>query len=227
MLTVHVADDLWPGPGTEVVRCGAVAVEGTVIAAVGPYEQVTAERPGARIRRWPGLLTPGLVNRRAGRLLEAVYHPDPREADDLGTEPVTDAALAGARLGASARRGIQRMLAHGTTAVAGEFRAPEVRTALARAGMTVVGGPGTDASLAPSLDPLAGGVGDEVFAGVLAPGGRADFAVFAVGAVDDAGDDTTDAVTGSGGDPRQALAARGAGTCVATVLGGRLVYRGR
>ncbi|MFG2195450.1 hypothetical protein [Streptomyces sp. NPDC048639] len=218
MLTVHAADAVWPGPGREVVRGGAVAVEGTTIAALGPYEQVVADHSRARVRRWPGLLTPGLVNRGAGRLLEAVYHPDPREADELGTEPVPDAALAAARRGASARRGIQRMLAHGTTAVAGEFGSPEVRTALARAGMVVLGGPIAGASPPLSLDPLAGGVPDEVFSGVLAPGGRADFAVFAVFAVS--------AVEGES-DPREALAARGAGLCVATVLGGRLVYRGR
>ncbi|MEV6317251.1 hypothetical protein [Streptomyces sp. NPDC051776] len=221
MLTVHTADAVWPGPGRAVVRGGAVVVDGATVAALGPYERVVADHPRARIRRWPGLLTPGLVHRGAGRLLEAVYHPDPREADELGREPVPDAALAAARPGASARRGIQRMLAHGTTAVAGKFATPEVRTALARAGMVAVGGPVADASLAPSLDPLAGGACDELFAGVLAPGVCADFAVFAV--------EAEAALAGEGRvvGPWEALAAHGAGSCVATVLGGRLVHRAR
>ncbi|MEK8144488.1 hypothetical protein NKH18_30240 [Streptomyces sp. M10(2022)] len=69
------------------------------------------------------------MNLTATALLEAAYHPDPREADVLGTEPLTGDALTAlgmdeARWGASARRGLQRMLRHGTTAVAGTFTRP-------------------------------------------------------------------------------------------------------
>ncbi|MFI1966927.1 hypothetical protein ACH429_22910 [Streptomyces pathocidini] len=212
MLTVHAAEVLWTGPGHELVRGGAVVVEGARIAFAGPYEKVVAECPRARVRRWPGLLTPGLVNREAGWLLEAVYHPDPREAEALGTEPVMNAALAAARPGESARRGVQRMLAHGTTAVVGPFEVPEVRAAVERAGLVVAAAAPSGVRSATPLDPLAGEACDGAFTAAPVPGGRADLAVFDV---------RTD------GDPLAALAEAGAGTCVATVLGGRLVHRRR
>ncbi|MER0246487.1 hypothetical protein AAHZ94_31860, partial [Streptomyces sp. HSW2009] len=144
MLTVHAADLLLTGPGAEPVVAGAVVVDGARIAAVGPYEELAADHPGARERRWPGLLTPGLCHAQAPALLETAYHPDPREAAELGTEPVAEPAalaalaLTDARWGESARRGTQRMLRHGTTAVAGPFARPAVRTAVARAGLVVL-----------------------------------------------------------------------------------------
>ncbi|MFT2016458.1 imidazolonepropionase-like domain-containing protein [Streptomyces sp. 796.1] len=233
MLTVHAADLLLTGPGAEPVAAGAVVVDGARIAAVGPYEELAADHPGARERRWPGLLTPGLCHAQAPALLETAYHPDPREAAELGTEPVAEpAALAGlaltdARWGESARRGTQRMLRHGTTAVTGPFARPAVRTAVARAGLVVlaagrVGPTGAAPSAADaagdaavprvSLDPLAalpaGAPPDAAFTGPLAPGARADFAVFAVPTLAD-------------------LAVHGAASCVATVLDGRLVFRRR
>ncbi|MFF4210785.1 hypothetical protein ACFYZE_15790 [Streptomyces sp. NPDC001796] len=213
MLTLHVADLLIPGDARPAVPGGALLVDGREIAGVGPYEELVAARPTARIRRWPGLLTPGLLNPYGPELLEQAYHPDPREADELGTEPLMGEALAAlslsdARWGASARRGVQRMLAHGTVAVAGELRPPAVVDAVYRAGMTVEQrfrapvGP-------PSLDPLAGRSLAEAISLPLPPVGMdATFAVF------DVPDET-------------ALAARGAGTCVATVVAGRLVHRRR
>ncbi|MEU6576092.1 hypothetical protein [Streptomyces sp. NPDC046805] len=199
MLTLHLAER---SPET------AVLVDGASLAAVGPYEELVAAEPRARVRRWPGILTPGLLNPYGPELLEATYHPDPREADVLGTEPIVGARAREifrsdpARLGASARRGVQRMLAHGTVAVAGELRSPAVVDAVRRAGLAMglrpdrLAGP---ASLSPT--PL-------ILLPRLAPGGPARFAVF----------DVAD---------RAELVRRGAGTCVATVLGGRLVYRGR
>ncbi|MGM0356921.1 imidazolonepropionase-like domain-containing protein, partial [Streptomyces sp. ECR3] len=80
MLTIHVAE---ASPGA------AVLVEGAHLAALGPYEELAAAHPAARVRRWPGILTPGLLNPHGPELLERTYHPDPREADRLGTEPVT------------------------------------------------------------------------------------------------------------------------------------------
>ncbi|MBB5938046.1 imidazolonepropionase-like domain-containing protein [Streptomyces zagrosensis] len=221
MLTIHGAELLLTGPGAEPVVDGAVVVDGARIASVGPYEEMAAEHPGARVRRWPGLLTPGLLNAHAPALLEAAYHPDPREEEQLGSEPLADpAALAGleladARWGESARRGTQRMLRHGTTAVAGPFERPSVRTAVARAGLVVIAGPRATVP-APaervSLDPIAalpaGTSPETAFTGPLAPGARADFAVFAVPLMAD-------------------LAKQGAVSCVATVLDGRLVFRRR
>lgn len=215
-LTIHRAQLLLPGAGRAPVPDGAVLVAGDAIEAVGPYEELAAMSPAARVRRWPGVLTPGLRNVYGPELLECAYHPDPREADELGTEPLTGAELAAlemteARWGASARRGVRRMLAHGTVAVAGTLRRETVMDAVSRSGL------GreerfTDPPGPVGLDPLAGRPAEEAF--VLPPlgfeGRQADFAVFAV-PVD--------------GDPYAALARAGAASCVATVLDGRLVHR--
>ncbi|MEU4165974.1 hypothetical protein AB0F46_03690 [Streptomyces sp. NPDC026665] len=199
MLTLHVAEQ---SSGTSVL------VDGAVVAAIGPYEELAAVRPQAKVRRWPGILTPGLLNPYGPELLEAAYHPDPREADALGTEPIGGERARAifradpARLGASARRGVQRMLAHGTVAVAGELRSRAVVDAVRRAGLAVGRRPDRlpgPAALSPVPLVLLPG---------LEPGGPARFAVF----------DVAD---------RAELVRRGAGTCVATVIGGRLVYRAR
>ncbi|MFE2277025.1 hypothetical protein ACFXAE_07110 [Streptomyces sp. NPDC059454] len=199
MLTLHTAD---ASPEA------AVVVDGAHIAAVGPYEQLAAGHPGARLRRWPGILTPGLLNPYGPELLEQAYHPDPREADRLGTEPVfgerARALLAAGPSvrGASARRGVQRMLAHGTVAVAGELRGREALDAVRRAGLALAGRPAAlpgPAALSPVPLVLLPGLG---------AGRPARFAVF----------DVPD---------RDALVRDGASTCVATVVGGRLVYRRR
>ncbi|MEU6216636.1 hypothetical protein ABZ845_03805 [Streptomyces sp. NPDC047022] len=217
MLTIHAADLLVTGDQRPALPGGAVLVDGRECADVGPCEELMAAHPAARVRRWPGLLTPGLLNPYGPELLEHAYHPDPREADELGTEPLTGDALAAlamsdARRGASARRGVQRMLAHGTVAVAGELRRPAVVDAVRRAGVSLEERFGRPVS-PPSLDPLAGRPLEEAMAPSPLPprgmpGRDATFAVF------DVPDET-------------ALAARGAGTCVATVVAGRLVYRRR
>ncbi|MER6072292.1 hypothetical protein ABT187_26220 [Streptomyces sp. NPDC001817] len=216
MLTIHTADLLVPGDGQPCLPGGAVLVDGREITATGPYEELTAAFPTARVRRWPGLIAPGLVNPYGPELLEQAYHPDPREAGELGTEPLTGGALAAleltdARWGASARRGVQRMLAHGTVAVAGERWRPFARDAVVRAGMGVQQRYGAPPG-GPTLDPLAGRSLTEALALPLAPPGPerrpAHFAAF------DAPDEA-------------ALAERGAACCVATVVSGRLVYRRR
>jgi len=199
VLTLHVAER-----SPQV----AVLVDGASIAGVGPYEELAAAEPRARVRRWPGILTPGLLNPYGPELLEATYHPDPREADVLGTEPIVGARAREifradpARLGASARRGVQRLLAHGTVAVAGELRSRAVVDAVRRAGLAVGQRPDRlPGPVALSPTPL-------ILLPGLVPGGPARLAVF----------DVAD---------RAELVRRGAGTCVATVIGGRLVYRGR
>ncbi|MFD9503135.1 hypothetical protein [Streptomyces sp. NPDC060035] len=208
MLTIHAADAVIGAPeGVD-----AVAVDGGFVVAVGRYGDVTAAFPQARVRRWSGLITPGLVNVGATALLETAYHPDPREADELGTEPLTGEALTAlapddARWGASARRGLQRMLRHGTTAVAGTFTRPAVRTAVTRSGLRVHPPAEEDANRLVSLDPLAGVQEPaDALGGPPAVGGAADLAVFDVRDV-------------------AGLIAAGTGSCVATVLGGRLVFR--
>jgi cytosine/adenosine deaminase-related metal-dependent hydrolase len=220
MLTIHAAGLLLTGDRRPPLPGGAVLVDGRRIAAIGPYEELAAAHPAARVRSWPGLLTPGLLNPYGPELLEQAYHPDPREAGELGTEPLTGDALAAlpmtdARWGASARRGVQRVLAHGTVAVAGDLRRPAVRDAVHRAGLTIVRRSEPPAG-PPTLDPLAGrSPGEAIPLPLSLPlssggvaGREATFAVFDV--PDEA-----------------ALRARGAGTCVATVLAGRLVHRRR
>ncbi|WP_328749557.1 hypothetical protein OHT57_29410 [Streptomyces sp. NBC_00285] len=140
MTTIHAADLLIPGGGQPSLPGGAVLVEGREIAAVAAYEDLAAAHPTARVRRWPGVLTPGLVNPYGPELLEQAYHPDPRE--ELGSEPISGEALAAlgmtdVRWGASARRGVQRMLAHGCVAVAGALWRPMVIDAVRRSGLTV------------------------------------------------------------------------------------------
>ncbi|MFD5431018.1 hypothetical protein ACFWJ4_02375 [Kitasatospora sp. NPDC127067] len=256
MLTLHRAAFVLPDPADPTapsIADGAVVVRGELVEAVGPYGELAAAHPGARVRDWgAAVLTPGLRNPYGHRLLERAYHPDPRE--EVGVEPVAD-GLAGstdeARCGASARRGLQRMLGYGVTAVAGPFERASVRTAVARSG--VVGLPGASASAgspasagpagpagssggpgdegAGSLDPLAALPLAEAVYGRVAAGRRADFAVFAV-AGGGIGGGGAEAVSGADvGAGTGAGAAAGAepaaGGCLATVLGGRLVYRRR
>jgi hypothetical protein len=199
LLTLHLA---------EASPEAAVLVDGAHIAAVGPYEELAAAHPQARLRRWPGILTPGLLNPYGPELLERTYHPDPREAGHLGTEPIGGARAEAlfrrnpARRGASARRGVQRLLAHGTVAIAGELRDRAALDAVRRAGLAVGQRP-------PSLPgPPALSPAPLILLPALAAGGPARFAVF----------DVPD---------RAGLVRQGAGTCVATVLDGRLVYRAR
>ncbi|MET8539522.1 hypothetical protein ABZW03_02530 [Kitasatospora sp. NPDC004799] len=241
MLTLHRAAFVLPDPADPTapsIADGAVVVRGELVEAVGPYGELAAAHPGARVRDWgAAVLAPGLCNPYGHWLLERAYHPDPRE--EIGLEPVADGLVGSAdevRCGASARRGLQRMLGYGVTAVAGPFERASVRTAVARSG--VVGLPGRSAPLRGAggagdavgaggaggaggadgaggvcaagegpLDPLAVLPLAEAVHGRVAAGGRADFAVFAA-----AGGGRAEPVVGG---------------CLATVLGGRLVYRRR
>ncbi|MFJ1811771.1 MULTISPECIES: hypothetical protein [unclassified Streptomyces] len=201
MLTIH-ADS----------RGRALAVQGAWIADAGSPEELVVAYPSARVRRWPGILTPGLINPHGNELLEEAYHPDPREADLLGEAPLTGDALAaldmdGVRWSASVRRGVQRMLAHGTVGAAcEELRNRAVRDAVHRSGLAVLGRLGRPGGT-PALDPYAAGL-PVVFASPREWHSAARFAVF----------DVRDEAE---------LAERGAGTCVATVVDGRLVHRRR
>ncbi|WP_431781482.1 hypothetical protein [Streptomyces chumphonensis] len=164
MLTLHV-----PETGD------AVLVEDGTLAALGPAAELAAARPGARERRWPGAIGPGRCEPDAARLLQDAYHPDPREAAELGTAPLTGPALAAlgpldaARWGGSARRGLQRLLAEGVTALVGPFDRAPVRTAVRRSGLPVLPEP-----VAPRLT-----VGGPAHFTVTAPDGTCRAAVLA------------------------------------------------
>lgn len=167
MLTLHRARAVRLTEDGEELAGHAVVVDGDRIAAVGPAEELQAAYgPGVRVREWDGVLTPGRYEPDAAALLEGAYWPDPREADEIGTEPLTGPALdalgmTDTRWGGSARRGVQRLLASGVTALAGPFTRAEVRRAVERSGVRVIPGPHRR---------------------VLTPGGPADFTVH-----DDAG----------------------------------------
>ncbi|MEH0546130.1 hypothetical protein QA802_24560 [Streptomyces sp. B21-105] len=220
MLTIHAAPLVLP-VGAVPLPDGAVAVDGGRIAALGPYDEVAAAAPGARVRRWPGVLTPGLRQWHGLWLLRRCYHPDPREYDELGELPLWGERLAAldlteTRWSGSVRRGLQRMLSHGTTALASpgaRFTDPLVARAVARSGLRVVPVTGAPGGMLlgdhPDLDPFSEGFDlAGTVHGPLEVGARADLAVF------DAEDEAI-------------LAAKGASTCVATVIEGRLLYRSR
>jgi cytosine/adenosine deaminase-related metal-dependent hydrolase len=218
VLTLHRADLVLP-VGAPPLPDGAVAVRDDRVAALGPYAELAAAHPDARTRSWHGVLTPGLCNPHGRMLLEHAYHPDSREADRLGTAPLTGQALAALDLddagwGASARRGLQRMLSQGTTALRGPLRRPAVRTAVARSGLVLLPPPEDDPG-EPGFDMLRAGPAAAVHT-PLAVGARADLAVFAVPAGGGAGEGV-----------EAALRAAGAASCIATVLAGRLVHRRR
>jgi hypothetical protein len=104
VLTIHAADEVrctWDDP--EPVKDGAVAVEGSRVAAVGPLAQLRERYPGARVRRWPGVLGPARVH--DGPLPDA---PTPREQVHavlkLGAVAVLEEYAAPCELRAAAER---------------------------------------------------------------------------------------------------------------------------
>jgi cytosine/adenosine deaminase-related metal-dependent hydrolase len=136
--TVHAADVVITMAGVEpggagtatagatdrlgLLRDGAVLVEGDLVVAVGPRAQVLAQARGARVRQWPGVMTPGLVNAHA----HLEYGPS---FADLATSGLPFAQwiaqLTGRRQGMTdadwqveARGSAHQLLKSGTTAVA-------------------------------------------------------------------------------------------------------------
>ncbi|SCL60139.1 hypothetical protein GA0070606_3223 [Micromonospora citrea] len=62
MLTLHTAPLLRTGPDAPPTAGAAVAVRADRILAVGPLPELIEAYAGARVRRWPGTLGPGLVH---------------------------------------------------------------------------------------------------------------------------------------------------------------------
>ncbi|MFD0348839.1 hypothetical protein ACFQ0M_27910 [Kitasatospora aburaviensis] len=144
------------------------------------------------------------------------------------------------------------MLGCGVTALAGPFDRASVRTAVTRSGLTTLAAPPGAAEVEGPLDPLAVLPLAEAAYGRLAVGGRADFAVFAeyVAPADfaDFADFAAPAIDAAVGEAAVVEPAEGEavvvepvaggaavvgtvvvrpGSCLATVLAGRLVYRRR
>ncbi|MET7681251.1 hypothetical protein [Streptomyces sp. NPDC005423] len=74
METIHAADQVRCAWDAEPIANGAVVVGRDRIAAVGTFEELRERFPGARVRRWPGVLGPARVHE--GPLPDA---PSPRE----------------------------------------------------------------------------------------------------------------------------------------------------
>ncbi|EKX60494.1 hypothetical protein PV416_44070 [Streptomyces ipomoeae] len=111
MLTIHAADELRYGwdDDTEPVKDGAVAVEGDRAVWSGTLTEVQERFPGARVRRWPGVIGPALLH--LGPLPDA---PTPRER-------------------------VHEVLKRGATAVLEEYAdTPELQAAAARNDVIVV-----------------------------------------------------------------------------------------
>jgi hypothetical protein len=113
VLTIHAADEVrydW-AHGTEPVKDGAVAVEGSRVAAVGTLAEVRARFPDARVRRWPGVLGPARLHE--GPLPDA---PSPRERIHavlkLGAVAVLDEYVDSPELRAAAARNDVVVLPH-------------------------------------------------------------------------------------------------------------------
>src|SRR5664280_631507 len=140
VVTVHTAPVVLPICAGPIVD-GAVAVEGERIAAVGPRADLQAAYPAAKGRRWPGILTPGLVNAHAHLQytdfadLATSGLPFPRWIVTLSARRQTfdDTAWQ-----ASARRGIHLALTTGTTCLADVVTNPAVLRPTARSGLAGV-----------------------------------------------------------------------------------------
>ncbi|MCX4882855.1 MULTISPECIES: hypothetical protein [unclassified Streptomyces] len=74
METIHAADEVRCTWDAEPIEHGAVVVGRDRIGAVGTFEELRERFPGARVRRWPGVLGPARIHE--GPLPDA---PSPRE----------------------------------------------------------------------------------------------------------------------------------------------------
>ncbi|MGW4498522.1 imidazolonepropionase-like domain-containing protein [Micromonospora sp. NPDC004336] len=109
MLTLHTAPLLRTGPDEPPTAGAAVAVRADRILAVGPLAELTGAYAGARVRRWPGTLGPGLT------------HDGPLPAADSPRE----------RVHALLRRGV-------TAVLAGHVADPALRAAVDRGDLRVL-----------------------------------------------------------------------------------------
>ncbi|MGS2619392.1 imidazolonepropionase-like domain-containing protein [Micromonospora sp. LZ34] len=109
MLTLHTAPLLRTGPDAPPTPGAAVAVRDDRIVAVGPLAELAGANAGARVRRWPGTIGPGLV------------HDGPLPAADTPRE----------RVHALLRRGVTAVLAEHVTE-------PGLRAAVDRSDLLVL-----------------------------------------------------------------------------------------
>ncbi|MFD0630911.1 hypothetical protein ACFQ9X_03860 [Catenulispora yoronensis] len=120
------------------IRDGAILVDNGRVTAVGTRADLTAAHPGARVRDWPGILAPGLVNSHAhtqyfdfGDLASSGL-PFPEWLHQMVARRAT---FTDAMWQESTRRGLHAYLETGTTAVADIVTEPVVLSAIARSGI--------------------------------------------------------------------------------------------
>jgi cytosine/adenosine deaminase-related metal-dependent hydrolase len=117
---------------------GAIVVDNDRLTAVGTRADLVAAHPEARVRDWPGIITPGLVNSHA--------HTQYYDFGDLASSglPFPEwlhqmvarrATFTDAMWQESTRRGLHAYLKTGTTAVADIVTEPVVLSAIARSGI--------------------------------------------------------------------------------------------
>jgi cytosine/adenosine deaminase-related metal-dependent hydrolase len=125
----------------EPIYDGAVAIAGDRIADVGPAAELEQRYADARVRRWPGVLAPGLVNAHA--------HLQYTDFADMATtglpfvpwiRQVTERRLSftSEMWVESTRRGLHQLLQTGTTCVADIVTSPEVLAPTVRSGLAGV-----------------------------------------------------------------------------------------
>lgn len=137
-LTIHAAPVVLTMTGEPPLRDGAVVVDGDRITAVGPAAELAERHPDARVRRWQGILTPGLVNAHTHLQFTDFAHlassglPFPQWLAAMNRDR---AGYTDARWQESARRGVHLMLKSGTTAVADIVSNRAVLVPVARSGI--------------------------------------------------------------------------------------------
>lgn len=154
--TIHAAPVVLTMTG-EPILDGAVLVEGGIVTDVGRRERVVAQAASARVRDWPGVMTPGLVN------AHAHLQYGPRFAHlATGGRPFADWILELTRIRqgmtnvdwqVEARGSAHQLLKSGTTAVADlvGYAAPiTVATSLGLQGISYAELAGVDAKGWPS-----------------------------------------------------------------------------
>ncbi|RJQ80455.1 amidohydrolase [Pseudonocardiaceae bacterium YIM PH 21723] len=136
MQCIHAAEVVLPIIGDPITD-GAVLIDGDRILAVGPRAQLVAEHPGTRVRQWPGVLTPGLVNAHTHLIysdLADMATLDLPFPEWISQFPIRRKGRTAVEWQASTRRGIHAALTTGTTAVADIAEGPSL-AAVSRAGL--------------------------------------------------------------------------------------------
>jgi aminodeoxyfutalosine deaminase len=135
---IETADVVVPITGPPIVEGAVLVVDGT-IADVGPLDEVLSRHPDAEVRRWSGVMTPGLVN--------AHTHLQYTTFDRVGAIPYPDYVSWAVRFvqeydarphedwAAAARRGVELSLAAGVSCLADVVTDWEAREVLLDAGV--------------------------------------------------------------------------------------------